>query len=75
MSNFALSDDAVVLGFDPGGERSFGAAVLFRSEFAATTVGCVRDALTWAIERCGARSRAPVEACPGEVRVCAVGQY
>ena len=32
MSNFALSDDAVVLGFDPGGGRSFGAAVLSRSE-------------------------------------------
>jgi hypothetical protein len=53
MNSLALSDDAVVLGFDPGGGRSFGAAVLSRSEFAATTVGCVRDALAWAIERCG----------------------
>jgi len=53
MSNFVLPDDAVVLGFDPGGGHSFGAAVLSRSEFAVTTVGCVRDALAWAIERCG----------------------
>src|SRR5215212_7477840 len=37
MSNFVLPDDAVVLGFDPGGGHSFGAAVLSRSEFAVTT--------------------------------------
>jgi len=36
MSNFVLPDDAVVLGFDPGGGHSFGAAVLSRSEFAVT---------------------------------------
>src|SRR3954453_214978 len=53
MRNFVLPDDAVVLGFGPGGGHSFGAAVLSRSEFAVTTVGCVRDALAWAIERCG----------------------
>src|SRR3954465_8563403 len=60
MSNFVLPDDAVVLGFDPGGGHSFGAAVLSRSEFAVTTVGCVRDALAWAIERCG--DQAPMAA-------------
>jgi hypothetical protein len=55
MNGPALADDAVVLGFDPGGGRSFGAAVLSKSEFAVTTVECVRDALTWAIDCCGAQ--------------------
>ena len=41
------------LGFDPGGKKGFGAAILTGSQVATVTVSTVAEALDWAVERCG----------------------
>jgi hypothetical protein len=48
----ALSD--AFLGFDPGGNRSFGVALLCGAEVKSTTVSSVADAVDWVVEECGA---------------------
>lgn len=42
----------VFLGFDPGGDRSFGVALLRGDEVNATTVSSVADAIAWAVTEC-----------------------
>lgn len=44
--------DAPVLGFDPGGKKGFGAAVLAGKHAEATTLDSARDALAWAERAC-----------------------
>ena len=48
------------LGFDPGGERSFGVASLRGSIVKSATVSSVADAIGWALNECG--SSEPVAA-------------
>jgi hypothetical protein len=48
----AMTDD-IVLGFDPGGESAFGAAVLSGSRVTAGTVSSVQEAMDVARTQCG----------------------
>jgi predicted nuclease with RNAse H fold len=41
------------LGFDPGGDRNFGVALLVGSELKSATVSSVASAVEWAVEQCG----------------------
>jgi membrane-associated phospholipid phosphatase len=50
----------IYLGFDPGGERSFGVASLRGSTVKSATVSSVADAIGWALNECG--SSEPVAA-------------
>lgn len=43
----------IFLGFDPGGKKGFGAAMLVGQEVATTTVSTVADAVDWAVRQCG----------------------
>jgi hypothetical protein len=51
MSTGEESD--IYLGFDPGGDRGFGAAVLRGVEVKVTTVSTVGEAIRWACANCG----------------------
>ena len=48
------------LGFDPGGDRRFGVALLDHEHLSTSTVSTVADAISWAIGTCG--SRRPIAA-------------
>ena len=48
------------LGFDPGGDMKFGVAILKGTEFSATTVGNIEEAINWAVQIC--RSETPFAA-------------
>jgi hypothetical protein len=50
----------IYLGFDPGGDRRFGVALLDGECLKSSTVSSVDDAMNWAREECG--SRQPVAA-------------
>jgi hypothetical protein len=50
----------IYLGFDPGGDRKFGVALLDGNCVTALTVNNVDDAMNWAVHVCG--SRQPVAA-------------
>jgi hypothetical protein len=52
--------DGIYLGFDPGGDRKFGVALLDGNRVTACTVNNVDDAMKWAARVCG--SRRPVAA-------------
>jgi predicted nuclease with RNAse H fold len=45
--------DDVYLGFDPGGGRGFGVAILRGSDARAATVSAVSEAIDWALKKCG----------------------
>jgi predicted nuclease with RNAse H fold len=45
--------DDVYLGFDPGGDRGFGVAILRGSDARAATVSAVSQAIDWALKECG----------------------
>ncbi len=51
MNSGAQSE--LYLGFDPGGDRGFGAAVLCGIEVKVTTVSTVSEAIRWACASCG----------------------
>jgi len=46
---------SLYLGFDPGGDRRFGVAVLDADRITASTVSSVNDAVKWVTEACGLR--------------------
>lgn len=50
----------IYLGFDPGGDRRFGVALLAEDCVKASTVSTVNDAVKWAVDECG--SRQPIAA-------------
>lgn len=50
----------IYLGFDPGGDRSFGVALLQGDRMLASTVSNVDEAITWSVSECG--SRQPIAA-------------
>jgi hypothetical protein len=52
--------ESVYLGFDPGGDRKFGVALLDGKRVTASTVSTVDDAIRWSVDTCG--SRRPVAA-------------
>ena len=54
------SDKSVYLGFDPGGERKFGVALVSGRSIVTSTVSSVDDAMCWAVRQCG--SRQPIAA-------------
>jgi hypothetical protein len=45
--------DDVYLGFDPGGDRGFGVAILHGTYARAATVSAVSEAIDWALKQCG----------------------
>lgn len=45
--------DDVYPGFDPGGDRGFGVAILRGSDARAATVSAVSQAIDWALKMCG----------------------
>src|SRR5208283_4414784 len=45
----------IYLGFDPGGDRRFGVALLDGNCVKCSTVSTVDDAMKWAIHACGSR--------------------
>jgi hypothetical protein len=45
--------DNVYLGFDPGGDRGFGVALLRGTYARAATVSAVSEAIDWALKQCG----------------------
>jgi hypothetical protein len=51
----AMAESNVFLGFDPGGDRGFGVALICGTEVKATTVSSVAGAIGWAAEQCGRR--------------------
>jgi hypothetical protein len=51
----ATAMDDIYLGFDPGGERGFGVAILYGTDAAAATVSTVSDDMKWALSKCGMR--------------------
>ena len=55
-----MTNDSVFVGFDPGGERGFGVAVIVEAAVYSATVSTVAEAMTWAVKRCG--DRIPVAA-------------
>jgi hypothetical protein len=55
-----LHPESIYLGFDPGGDRKFGVALLDGDCVITSTVGTVDDAMEWADRVC--RSRLPVAA-------------
>jgi hypothetical protein len=55
-----LDRDNVYLGFDPGGDRKFGVALLDGECVSTSTLNNVNDAMNWANSVCG--SRLPVAA-------------
>jgi hypothetical protein len=52
----ATSD--VFLGFDPGGDRSFGVALLSGADVRSAAVSSVAAAVAWAVQHCGSREPA-----------------
>jgi hypothetical protein len=48
----SILPDDIYLGFDPGGERAFGVAVLIGTASRVKTVSTVSQAVTWAVEQC-----------------------
>jgi hypothetical protein len=55
-----MNDDQIYLGFDPGGERGFGVALIVGAEVRAATVRTVAEAVVWAVRECS--SQIPVAA-------------
>jgi len=55
-----MAESGAFLGFDPGGERSFGIAVLYDAVIKATTVSSVADAIDWIVREC--KSKEPIAA-------------
>jgi hypothetical protein len=51
----AVNHDGIYLGFDPGGDRKFGVAVIDGGSIRTSTVSSVDDAVEWAIGECGSR--------------------
>ena len=47
--------DGIYLGFDPGGDRKFGVALLNGGCMKTSTVGTVDEAMKWAVDACEAR--------------------
>ncbi|MBG0793606.1 DUF429 domain-containing protein [Methylocystis sp. H62] len=47
--------EGIYLGFDPGGNRKFGVAILDGNCVKASTVNTVDDAMKWAVDACGTR--------------------
>jgi hypothetical protein len=43
----------IYLGFDPGGDRGFGVAILQGTDASGATVSTVSDAMKWALSKCG----------------------
>jgi predicted nuclease with RNAse H fold len=54
------SDKAIYLGFDPGGERKFGVALVSGRSIVTSTVSSVDDAMCWAVRQ--RESRQPIAA-------------
>ena len=52
--------ESIYLGFDPGGDRKFGVALLDGERETVSTVSTVDDAIKWSVDICG--SRRPVAA-------------
>jgi hypothetical protein len=47
------NDSGIYLGFDPGGHRAFGVAMLDRDRVLSATVSSVEEATSWAVSTCG----------------------
>ena len=48
-------DNAIYLGFDPGGHRAFGLAILEHGRVLSATVSSVEEAMSWTVSACDGR--------------------
>lgn len=55
LGSLAKMTESVILGFDPGGDSTFGVAMLSGPHVISNTVSSVREAIDWTIAQCGNR--------------------